>query len=110
MYFMLTTVTTVGFGDITPANNLERTFCGINMILGVVAFSFASGSLSSIMANMDSSEAELNEKILLIQKMRRLYNFSDELQAELNSAIRYEYSKNFDSVQRLMESIPNRLQ
>ena len=80
------------------------------MIIGVIAFSFAAGSLASIMANFDSSEAETNEKILHVHRMRRIYNFSQELQSEINSAIRYEASKNFDNLARLMEVIPLRLQ
>jgi hypothetical protein len=33
------------------------------MIIGVISFSFATGSLSSIIANYDSSEAQLKEKL-----------------------------------------------
>lgn len=73
LFFVLTTVTTVGYGDITPCNQLERNFTYCIMSIGVVAFSFASGSLSSIMSNYDSSEAKLNEKLILINKIRRQY-------------------------------------
>lgn len=64
---MVTTITTVGFGDIGPTNAVERLFCSLNMVIGVVAFSFASGSLSSIIANYDASEAQINEKLLLVR-------------------------------------------
>jgi hypothetical protein len=60
LYFIITTVTTVGYGDILPYNQVERGFCYMNMILGVIGFSFTSGSLSSIMSNYDSSDAEIN--------------------------------------------------
>lgn len=53
VYFIVTTTTTVGYGDITPVNRVERGFCSVNMVLGVLAFTFASGSLSSILANYD---------------------------------------------------------
>jgi len=49
------------------------------MILGVIAFSFAAGSLSSVMASYDSTEANLSEKILMVTRLRRIYEFSPEL-------------------------------
>ena len=110
LYFVITTVTTVGYGDITPSNGIERTFCYINMTIGIIAFSFASGSLSSIMSSYDANEADFNQKLLLIQKLKKQYNFSDELESELNSAVRYEFTKAFVSVERLISAIPLKLQ
>jgi hypothetical protein len=56
-YFTVTTITTVGFGDISGGNSTERIICIILMIIGVISFSFATGSLSNILANIDASEA-----------------------------------------------------
>jgi len=52
-YFIMTTITTVGFGDIAATNATEAICAIFIMIIGVLAFSFASGSLSSIMGNYD---------------------------------------------------------
>jgi hypothetical protein len=49
VYFTVTTVTTVGYGDINGANPLERSVSICIMIIGVISFSFATGSLSSIL-------------------------------------------------------------
>jgi hypothetical protein len=56
-YFTTTTVLTVGYGDISAVNSYEKLICILLMIIGVISFSFATGSLSSIIANYDSSEA-----------------------------------------------------
>lgn len=48
-YFTIETITTVGYGDIGPLTPVEKIFCIATMILGVIAFSFASGSLASIL-------------------------------------------------------------
>ena len=48
-YFTVTTITTVGYGDISGGTASEKVFCIIIMVVGVVSFSFASGSLASIM-------------------------------------------------------------
>lgn len=62
------------------------------------------------MSNYDSSEAKLNEKLILINKIRRQYQLSNELFSELNSAVRYEYVKNVDGLSKVMEAVPLRLQ
>ena len=50
-YFTVTTITTVGYGDIMAISILEKFFTIITMIIGVISFSFASGSLASILQN-----------------------------------------------------------
>lgn len=48
-YWSVQTVTTVGYGDVGSTNSTERIFCAVIMVFGVIAFSFANGSLASIM-------------------------------------------------------------
>jgi voltage-gated potassium channel Kch len=54
LYFVTQTFTTVGYGDISAADTAERGFSVLLMLIGVFTFSFASGSLASIMQNVDS--------------------------------------------------------
>lgn len=56
-YWTISTITTVGYGDISGGNNVERAFCSFVMLVGVFAFSFANGSLASIMSNYDQTNA-----------------------------------------------------
>ena len=49
-YWTIQTITTVGYGDVATTNTYERIFASIIMIIGVLAFSFASGSLASIIS------------------------------------------------------------
>ena len=57
LYWTITTITTVGYGDISGTNNIERFFCSLMMVIGVVSFSFANGSLASIISNYDNQNA-----------------------------------------------------
>ncbi len=49
------------------------------MIFGVVAFSFATGTLSSILASFDASHAELKEKLRVLDKLRAKFNLSSQV-------------------------------
>lgn len=68
-YFSVTTVVTVGYGDITAQSAGEKIVAVILMITGVVAFSFATGALSSIISSYDSTEAKLKEKIQTLNEI-----------------------------------------
>jgi uncharacterized PurR-regulated membrane protein YhhQ (DUF165 family) len=59
LYFTVTTITTVGYGDLHAENVLERGISILIMIIGVISFSFATGSLSSILQNYDQANAKL---------------------------------------------------
>jgi hypothetical protein len=45
-YFTVTTITTVGYGDISGHNSTERCICILMMICGVVLFSLISSSIT----------------------------------------------------------------
>lgn len=73
-YFTITTLVTVGYGDITAESQKEKVLCCILMIMGVISFSYMTGSLSSIIASYDTSEAQLKEKISTLKELASLYH------------------------------------
>lgn len=52
-YFTVTTITTVGYGDISGSTSLEQVFCIVLMVIGVVGFGLLSGALTNILQNYD---------------------------------------------------------
>jgi hypothetical protein len=58
-YFTVTTMITVGYGDISATNTNERVYCVFLMLVGVCCFTFITGALSSILSNYDISQAVL---------------------------------------------------
>jgi len=49
VYFCITTITAVGYGDVSGFSSVERLFCIFLMLLGVISFSFATGFLSQLL-------------------------------------------------------------
>ena len=82
-YYTVTTITTVGYGDISGTNTLERFIAVVNMIIGVVIFSFVSGAITSVIGNLDIIDAVEQESISTLVKANSVYNFSNELYLEL---------------------------
>ena len=69
-YWAATTITTVGYGDISGTNDIERCFCTFVEIIGVIGFAFASSSLTSIITNIDQTNSEQHQKISIINRIR----------------------------------------
>lgn len=66
IYFTVTTITTVGYGDISADTTGERIMCIILMLIGVVSYSYAIGSLSSLLTSLDAKTAKLKEKLSIL--------------------------------------------
>lgn len=58
-YYVITTTSTVGYGDISPENTYERLYGCALMLIGVISFTFISGALSSILSSYDIKQAAL---------------------------------------------------
>ena len=56
MYFALTTLTTVGFGDYYPISNIERLVWSFMMLFGVMTSNFIMGELLNMMDTVESIE------------------------------------------------------
>jgi hypothetical protein len=65
-YFTVTTILTIGYGDIHAINVTEKWVSVAMMIIGVISFSFATGALSSIIQKHDHQEAKLKEKLSVL--------------------------------------------
>ncbi len=79
IYFSVTTVLTVGYGDISANNAMEKFFCIILMVIGVLLFSFATGSLTSMISQRDQHQAFLNDRIAILNQIQLEYNIEPDL-------------------------------
>ena len=97
VYFVTQTVTTVGYGDYSPTNIVERIFVICLMLIGVIFFSFASASFASILQNYEQLNAELSQRLLSITFLKEKYNLSDTLFDEIKSSSVNEGDNNHDA-------------
>ena len=52
-YFTVTTITTVGYGDMSASTFQEQIVCSFIMLIGVIAFSMASGALTNYISDQE---------------------------------------------------------
>ena len=52
LYFSVVTVTTVGFGDITPSNYIECSFIIVTLLVSSAVYAFLINSIGNLMENI----------------------------------------------------------
>lgn len=109
IYWAVQTVTTVGYGDVGSSNSFERIVCAICMVFGVCVFTFANGSLASIMQNYDHQNAEYEEKMRTLNTIYRQYQLPLELFIRIKKSMGLENKKELQEVERLLEDLPYKL-
>jgi hypothetical protein len=63
LYWTITTMTTVGYGDITPARNSEFVVSMIIMLLGASMYAFIIGNVASLISSLDSVKSNYWSKM-----------------------------------------------
>lgn len=74
IYWVFVTITTVGFGDITPKNSIEQVYAMLVMGIGVAFYSLTIGNLTTLIANMDQKTQLLSSKLSTLSDLSREYN------------------------------------
>ncbi len=63
LYWAIVTMTTVGYGDITPHRNVEYLFTILVMLLGASGYAFIIGKIASLFSNIDAAKAKFWNRI-----------------------------------------------
>ena len=109
-YFTITTITTVGYGDIHAYSTIECVVSIIFKITGVLGFSYVTGVISSIIENVDSAEARVEEKMQTLSKIQREHRIPHHLFREIKSAIQFSTIRNDIVTQAFASELPPKLQ
>ena len=72
-YFLITTLTTVGYGDIACISLIERIFQIIELALGVVLYSYIVSKLGSVIRRESYSQITYNNNLANLEEIRITY-------------------------------------
>jgi hypothetical protein len=90
LYWALTTLTTVGYGDIHAHTNEEMSFSLIWMLFGVGIYSFVIGSLTSVLSNYDARQIVIDKRM----RMFEVYGKENEVPGSILNNINSFLSSN----------------
>lgn len=89
LYWVVTTATTVGFGDITPGNVSEYVYSLVVMLIGASLFAYAIATMASLISDLNLSRVAFWNRVETVQSYLR----SRLVDAEVSDEVRqyYEY-------------------
>ncbi|CAD8065518.1 unnamed protein product [Paramecium sonneborni] len=88
-YWATTTVSTVGYGDITPKNDYEIGITLITMIIAGMVFAFNVASIRDVIVEMNSQETRYNSYEAVINRYMKIKNISLSTQARIIDYYQY---------------------
>ena len=89
LYWAMTTLATVGYGDIVPVSSTEKVVAMVWMLFGVGFFSFAVSYLTNVINSLNIKDSALTSKLEGIDEFAKEANLSKELRFRLRHAIRF---------------------
>ena len=79
------------------------------MFIGVCTYSFAVGSLTSVLSSLDSKEAKLKKKLNILDDLKMEYNLNTETYIKLKKVLQYDHSRDVKEKFEFINSLPQSL-
>lgn len=94
LYWAITTLTTVGYGDILPMTIPEKTFALFSMLIGATVFGYIIGNLAELLESINRKKTEIHREMLGVKAFlisRKAFN--TELKKKIRSHFEYNLSR-----------------
>jgi CRP-like cAMP-binding protein len=95
-YWAVTTMTTVGYGDLNPKTDNEVIACIFSMILGTYIFSYVVGNISDLIGQLGGDEAIYREKMQAVTIFMHDHHVAKDLKLRVRKY--YDYALTNPSV------------
>lgn len=111
LYWVITTLTTIGYGDITPITNGAKLFTMVIMITGVVLYGVVIGNVTKMITEAARYKEQANEKFSELQLFMKHYNIPGRLQNSAFDYYNHLFTKRLsNNDQKIIGELPQALQ
>ena len=93
LYWCVQTFTTVGYGDITPLNDLQHIYSVIVMLFGVGVYGYLIGNVANILSKRDPAKAQYFKNIESLKAFSNFRNIPLNLQKKIRDYYVYIWKK-----------------
>jgi len=90
-YWAITTMTTVGFGDIVPTTNIERMYVVFAMLAGCSTFAYGITQIVTLVSNLNASEVRYQSQMDELSEYMEARSLPEDLRHRLREF--YEFKK-----------------
>ena len=93
VYFTFTTLTTVGYGDVTPTNNDERIYALLCQLIGAFVFGYILSTVAELVSNVDPNAVKIEEKLSEVRVYLRWHKFPSDLTSRVKRYYEFYFSR-----------------
>ncbi|WP_430813504.1 cyclic nucleotide-binding domain-containing protein [Carboxylicivirga sp. RSCT41] len=111
VYWTITTVTTVGYGDITPETNAQKLYAIFVQLLGYGVFTYMIGSVASRLLRKDPARVRFEDNVDGLVSLLHFKSLPAPLRNKIMDYYKYMWRNRlgYDET-AFLESLPNNLQ
>ncbi|EAR93588.2 cation channel family protein (macronuclear) [Tetrahymena thermophila SB210] len=108
-YYQTVTMSTVGYGDISPKNQNEMVLCVLTILIACCVFGYTLNEVGQIFSNFFQVQNEIKKKIGYIQRFMSKKNIDQKLQYEIREYLEYYWRETSEMNQEQEQHIVNQL-
>ena len=110
MYWTITTMTTVGYGDISPGRTTEYLLASLIMLMGASLYAFIIGGVASLISNLQAAKNNHWEHMESVEQYLRARRIPAHLGSRVHNYYEYLWSrhKGLDE-QSMLKDLPESL-
>jgi CRP-like cAMP-binding protein len=83
IYYFITTMTTVGYGDITPITMNEKLYAMFSMLIACGVFAYVIGSIGTVLSSRYDEEMIFKQKIMYVDQFLRNKNLTKNVRTKV---------------------------
>nr|XP_053642142.1 potassium voltage-gated channel unc-103-like isoform X2 [Cherax quadricarinatus] len=111
MYFTFSTITSVGFGNVSPNTDCEKIFTIIVMLLGSLMYASIFGNVSAIIQRLYAGTARYHTQFMRVKEFIRFHQIPNPLRQRLEEYFQHAWSyTNGIDMSAVMNMFPECLQ
>ncbi|XP_033119254.1 potassium voltage-gated channel unc-103-like [Anneissia japonica] len=114
LYFTLTTLTTVGFGNVSANTEAEKLFSICIMLLGSLMFACVFGNMTAIIERLYEGMARYHQQMGLVKEFIKFHNVPSPLNQRLREYFKHVWTSakqsDVQEIDEVMKTFPDFLQ
>lgn len=110
LYWTITTMTTVGYGDISPGRTAEYLLASLIMLMGASLYAFIIGGLASLLSNLQAAKNNQWEHMESVEQYLRARRIPARLGSRVHNYYEYLWARHKGlNEQTLLQDLPQSL-
>jgi hypothetical protein len=111
VYWAMTTLTTVGYGDISAKTPYQMIYASCSQLIGVGVFGFVVSNVASILSRLDAAREHHMDNLDQIETFMNSYQINPEVRTKVRSYYHYVWKEHRGYMDKsVLDALPGKLQ